>query len=68
MATPAAYGSSWARSRIRAAAAGGHHSHSNMGSQLHLPPELQLAQRWILKPLSEARDRTQILTDTVLGS
>ena len=34
--TPAAYGSSQARGRIRAAAAGLHHSHGNSGSELHL--------------------------------
>ena len=35
-AIPAAYGSSQARGRIRAAAASLHHSHSNMGSKPHL--------------------------------
>ena len=33
---PAAYGSSWDRGQIRAAAAGLHHGHSNAGSKLHL--------------------------------
>ena len=47
-ATPMAYGSSQARGRIRAAAAGLHHS-----SQ----------QRWILNLLSEARDQICILMD-----
>ena len=41
-ATPAACGSSRARGEIGAAAAGLHHSHSNMGSQLHLRPAVQL--------------------------
>ena len=41
-ATPAAYGSSQARSRIRAAAAGQLHGHSNKGSKLHLRPMLWL--------------------------
>ena len=35
-ATPAAYGNSQARGQIRAAVAGLHRSHSNMGSELHL--------------------------------
>ena len=47
-ATPAAYGCSQARGLIRAAAAGLHHSHSNVGS---------------FYPLSEARDRTPILME-----
>ena len=37
-AIPAAYGGSQARSWIRDAAAGLHHSHSNTGSKLHLWP------------------------------
>ena len=41
-AAPTAYGSSRARGRIRAVAAGLHHSHSNMGSELHLGPISQL--------------------------
>ena len=41
-AAPVAHGSSQARGRIRAAAAGLHHSHSNTGSETHLPPTLQL--------------------------
>ena len=35
-ATSTAYGSSWARGRIRATAAGLHHSHSSVGSEPHL--------------------------------
>ena len=46
-----AYGSSQARDRIGAVAAGPHHSHA--GSW----------QCWILNPLSEARDRTCVLMD-----
>ena len=38
MATPAAYGSSQARTWIGAAAAGLHHSHTNAGSEAHLWP------------------------------
>ena len=41
-AAPAAYGGSQARGRIRAAAAGLHHGHSNAGSKLHLGPTPQL--------------------------
>ena len=37
-AAPAAYGGSQARGRIRAVVAGLHHSHSNTGSEPHLPP------------------------------
>ena len=38
----AVYGSSKAWGPIGAAAAGLHHSHSNLGSKLHLSPMLQL--------------------------
>ena len=41
-AAPAAYGGSQSRGRIRATAAGQHHSHSNAGSELHLRPTPQL--------------------------
>ena len=41
-ATPAAYVCSKARDRIRATAAGLRHSHSNVGSKLHLWPTPQL--------------------------
>ena len=37
-AIPAAYGRSQARGRIRAMAAGLHHSHGNTGSEPHFPP------------------------------
>ena len=37
-AIPVAYGSSWARGRTKAVAAGLHHSHSNARSQLCLRP------------------------------
>ena len=36
MATPAAYQSTWAKGRVRAAAAGLYHSHSNIRSELYL--------------------------------
>ena len=42
MADPAAYGSSRARGRIGASAAGPHHSHSNARSELCLQPTPQL--------------------------
>ena len=42
MAAPAAYGSFQARGRIRAAATHLHDNHSNMGSEWHLRPMLQL--------------------------
>ena len=49
-ATPLAYGSSWARDWIRATAAGLCHSHSKVGSELHLWPTPQLGQRhWVRK-------------------
>ena len=40
--TPAAHGSSQARGWIRAADACLHHSHTNLGSKLHLPPAPEL--------------------------
>ena len=43
MATPAAYGSSWAKGQIRAVAAGLHQSHGNTGSKPHLQPTSPLA-------------------------
>jgi len=41
-AAPAAYGGSQARGLIGAVAAGLHHSHSNVGSELRLRPTPQL--------------------------
>ena len=43
--TPMAYGGSQARGRIRATAAGLHHSHSKAGSKLYLQPTPQLMAR-----------------------
>ena len=63
-ATPTAYGGFQARGRIRAVAAGLRHSHSNSGSDLHLWLHHSPWQCWILNSLSEARNRTCILTDT----
>ena len=59
-ATPAAHGSSQARDRMGAIAAGLHYIHSNVGSEPHLRPIPQL----ILNPLTKARDRTRVLMDT----
>ena len=63
-AAPVAYGASQAGGWIKAAAAGLHHSHSNVGSEVC--PDLHHSswQCWIPNPLSEARDRTQVLMDT----
>ena len=61
-ATLATYRSSQSRGQIRAAAADLHHSHSNVGSKPCLRPTPQ--ERWILNPLSEARDQTHVLMDT----
>ena len=57
--TPVACGISQTRGLIRAIAAGQSHSHSNIGSESHLPPTPQQCQ--ILNPQSEARDWTHIL-------
>ena len=63
-ATSVAYGSSQARGRIRAAAAGLHHSHSNAGSEPDLQLTAPLMATWDPYPLIEARDWTCILMDT----
>ena len=55
-AAPVAYGSSQARGRIEAVAAGLCHHHSNAGSEPHLPATDSSWQRRILNPLSEARN------------
>ena len=62
-AAPKACGSSQARGRIRAAAAGLHHSPSNTRYKGHLWSMLHLHQCWILNPLSEAGGGTCILMD-----
>ena len=62
----AAYGSSQARGRIRAVAAGLHHSHRKRKIQA-VSATYAIAtsqQHRILNPLSKARDRTCILMDT----
>ena len=60
-AAPAAYGNFQARGWIRATAANLCHSHSNMGSEPVCDLHHSSWQRWILNPLSEARDRTRNL-------
>ena len=62
-----AYGSSRARNRIRAEAAGLHHSHSNTRSELCLQPTtIAHSNTEFFNPLSEARDQTRGLMDTTL--
>ena len=69
-ATPAAYGSSQARSRIGAAATSLHQSHSNTRSRPRLqsiPADVDCnlhSNARSFNLLTEARDRTCILTDT----
>ena len=63
-AVPAAHGRCQPRGQIGAEAASLHHNYSNTGSELHLQPMLQPWQHQILSPLREARDQTQILTET----
>ena len=58
-----AHGGSQARGPNGDEAVGLCHSHSNAGSDLHLQP----TQCWIFDPLSEARDQTHILAETMLG-
>ena len=59
-----AYGSSQARGRIRDAAAGLHHSQSNEESEPICNLYHSSWKRWILNPLSEARDETHVFMDT----
>ena len=49
-ATPVVYGSSLARGRLRAVAAGLYHSHSNARCELCLQATPQLTAMWILNP------------------
>ena len=62
-AAPTAYGGSQARGPIGAVAAGLRHSHSNVGSKLHLRPSPQLSAMLVLNPQSEARGGTHVLMD-----
>ena len=63
-APPAAHGSSQARGRIGALAAGLHHSHSNGDESRVRDLHHSSRQRRVLNPRSEARDRTHVLMDT----
>ena len=63
--TPTAYGSSQARGRIGALAAGLYHSHSNTRSKPVCDLHHSSWQHWILDPLNKARDRTCILMDII---
>ena len=57
---------SQSRGRIRAAAVGLHHSHSNVGSEpclLHTPQQLRADNPRSFNPLNKARDGTRILMD-----
>ena len=61
-ATPAAYGSSWARHQIGAAAADLCHNHSNT-QILAKSAHDSSWQSMILNPMSKAKDQTRILMD-----
>ena len=67
MATPGAHGSSWTRSQVGAAAG----AYTTATVTLDLSPicnlHQSLQQLRILNPLSEARDQTRILTETMSG-
>ena len=56
------------RGGIGAAAASLCHSHSNARSKPNLNLHHSLQQCWLLNPLTEARDQTFILTETMSGS
>ena len=68
MAKPVAYGSSQARGGIRAAAKACATATATLDLSHICDLHCNLQQRQILNPLSEARDRTHILTETVPGS
>ena len=61
-AVPTAYGSSQARGRIGAVAAGLHQSHSYAG-QCHIYDLPHSSQQLIVSPLSKARDQTCVFMD-----
>ena len=65
MATPGAYGSSQARGQIRDTAAGYITATATPDLSCICNLHHSLQQYWILNPLSEARNRTHILTDNV---
>ena len=54
-AAPTAYGSSKARGQLGALASGLHHSHSNVGSEPHLPPALQLMATPDIYPIEQGQ-------------
>ena len=68
MATLAVYGSSQVRDRIRAAAEAYTRATSTLDLSHFCGLSCSFWQCQILNPLSEARDRTQILTEIMLGS
>ena len=68
MATPMAHGSFQARGQIRAAPAGLYHSQATMDLSRIFNLHHGLWQQWILDSPSEAKDRSCILTDTMLAS
>ena len=63
-AIPAACGISQARAQIGATAAGLHHSHSNVRSESHLQPTLQLMAMLDPRPTEQGQELTRILMDT----
>ena len=54
--------------KIRAAAASLHHSYSHTDPSHVCDLHHSSQQHWVFNPLSEARDRTHILVDTISGS
>ena len=62
-AAPAVYRGSQARGPIGAVAAGLHQSHSNAGSESCPDLHHSTRQRWIVNPLSEARDGSRLGRD-----
>ena len=68
MATPVAYGNSWARGQIGATAEAYATATATLDPSHICDLHRSLQQHQILNPLSEARDRTRILTETTLGS
>ena len=67
MATPEAYGPSQARDRIRTVAAANAIATATLDSSHICNLCCTLQQSQFLHPLSEARDWTCVLTETVLG-
>ena len=68
MAAPAVYGLSWFRSKIGTATGAYTTAMATPDPSLICDLHLSLGQRWVLNPLSKARDRTHIFMDTLLGS